>query len=310
MDNFDYKQTKGTVFNIQRYSIDDGPGVRTTVFVKGCPLRCKWCSNPESQSFKRQLCYRYTSCKRCGKCVAKCPEGAITMGEDGLIFDREKCILCGKCVKTCLYEAISISGQEMTAEEAVKVVLRDKDYYGAEGGCTCSGGEILSQPDFVAAVFRLCHENGIHTNADTSGFGSKEALLKIMEHADMFYYDMKLLNPAKHKEYTAVDNQIILDNLRTVAASGKPISIRIPLIPGVNASEEDIHGFARTVKEICPDAMVSLLPYHEYGKNKYHMIGMEYPMPADTPSMTAEEKEKAVEIVKSYGLKVRISYSK
>ena len=302
----DYRQITGTVFNIQRYSIDDGPGVRTTVFVKGCPLKCRWCSNPESQSFAPQLSYRYTSCKRCGKCIARCPQGAIKMGEDGLLIDRNKCDLCGQCVRGCLFEALSVSGKIMTAEEAFKVVLRDKDYYENIGGCTCSGGEILSQPDFVAAVFRLCKENGIHTNADTSGFGSREALKKIMEYADMFYYDLKLLDSGLHKKWTDVGNEIILDNLRYVVQSGIPLVIRIPLIPGINASENDIHNFAKTITEYAPSAPVSMLSYHEYGKNKYRMIGQEYPMPP-TLTLTEEEKAKALEIVSSYGLECKIS---
>ncbi|MBR2879862.1 MAG: glycyl-radical enzyme activating protein [Oscillospiraceae bacterium] len=302
----DYRQITGTVFNIQRYSIDDGPGVRTTVFVKGCPLKCAWCSNPESQSFAPQLSYRYTSCKRCGQCIDKCPQGTLSMGENGLEIDRSKCISCGTCTKKCLFGALSISGKSMTAVEAFNVVNRDKDYYEGIGGCTCSGGEILSQPDFVAAVFRLCRENGIHTNADTSGFGSREALKKIMEYADMFYYDMKILDSDLHKKWTAVGNEIILDNLRYVVQSGIPVVIRIPLIPGINATENDIHDFARTVSEYAPSALVSMLSYHEYGKNKYRMIGQEYLMP-ETPSMTEEEKENALRIVSSYGLQCKIS---
>ena len=302
----EYKQITGTVFNIQRYSIDDGPGVRTTVFVKGCPLSCKWCSNPESQSFEPQLSYRYTSCKHCGKCIDKCPNGALAMGTDGLDIDRTKCKLCGNCVKKCLFEALSISGKVMTAEEAFKVVNRDKDYYGNEGGCTCSGGEILAQADFVSAVFRICRENGIHTNADTSGFGSREALKKIMEYADMFYYDLKLLDSGFHKKYTGVGNEVILDNMRYVAESGIPVVIRAPLIPGINASEDDIHNLAKTVLEYAPNSLVSMLSYHEYGKNKYRMIGKEYPMP-ETPTMTEEEKARAVEIVSSYDLRCKIS---
>ncbi len=302
----DYTQTTGTVFNIQRYSIDDGPGVRTTVFVKGCPLRCLWCSNPESQSPRPQWSYRYTSCKKCGRCITVCPEGALSMGEDGIVHDADKCTLCGKCVKKCLHEALSISGKTMTAQQAYDVIKRDRDYYGENGGCTCSGGEILSQPDFVAAVFRICHENGIHTNADTSGYGSREALQKVMEHADMFYYDLKLLDSAEHEKYTGVKNEIILDNLRYLVANGKEVVIRVPLIPGVNASEADLRRLAETVREIAPGSLVSLLPYHEYGKNKYRMIGREDEMP-ETPPMTEEEKARAVEIVTSYGLKCRIS---
>lgn len=228
------------------------------------------------------------------------------MGNDGLEIDRTKCNLCGNCVKKCLFEALSISGKIMTAEEVFKVVNRDKDYYDNEGGCTCSGGEILSQADFVAAVFRICRENGIHTNADTSGFGSREALKKIMEYADMFYYDFKILNSYLHKQYTGVGNEVILDNLRYVAESGIPLVIRVPLIPGVNASDEDINNMAKTIVSYAPNSLVSMLSYHEYGKNKYRMIGREYPMP-DTPSMTEDEKARALEIVSSYGLQCKIS---
>ena len=302
----DYTQTTGTIFNIQRYSIDDGPGIRTTVFVKGCPLRCLWCSNPESQSPKPQWSYRYTSCKKCGRCITVCPTGALSMGPEGLIHDDEKCILCGKCVNKCLFEAPSIKGEVITAMDAFKVVARDKDYYGEEGGCTCSGGEILMQPNFVASIFRLCHENGINTNADTSGFGSREAMEIVAEHADLFYFDMKHMDPIAHKKYTGVNNDVIFDNLRYVASTGKPVSIRVPLIPNVNCTEENIEALSKYIKEIIPYATMHFLPYHEYGKNKYRMIGMEYPMP-ETPSVTDEQKAMVKQIVESYGLAFKIS---
>ncbi|MDR0838977.1 MAG: glycyl-radical enzyme activating protein, partial [Oscillospiraceae bacterium] len=151
----------GTVFNIQRYSIDDGPGIRTTVFLKGCPLRCPWCSNPESQSAAPQLSYRYTSCKKCGRCAAACPNGAITLTEDGIVIDREKCVVCGTCVEACGDDALSIKGEEMTVAQVWKVIRRDAVYYETSGGgVTCSGGEILAQPEFVAEIFKKCREEG------------------------------------------------------------------------------------------------------------------------------------------------------
>lgn len=303
----DFWHTKGTVFNIQRYSTDDGPGVRTTVFMKGCPLRCRWCSNPESQDPRPQLLYRYTSCKRCGRCIAACPQGALSMGEDGVEIDRARCVVCGTCVKKCLPGAMNITGGVKTVEEVFKVVLRDKDYYDqGGGGCTCSGGEILSQADFVADLFRACRENGIHTNADTSGQGSREALKRIMEYADMFYYDLKLMDPDAHARWIGTDNRVILDNLKYLAGSGIPLNIRVPLIPGVNDGRDNLEALARTVSSLAPEATVNFLPYHEYGRNKYRSVGKEYTMPEIVPP-SQEQKKRAVELVQGFGLRCIVS---
>ena len=303
----DYKQIKGTIFNIQRYSTDDGPGVRTTVFMKGCPLRCLWCSNPESLDNHPQLLYRYTACKRCGRCIQICPNHALSMGDDGIVIDRSLCTACGLCSKKCLLSALNISGSEKTVEEVFNIVKRDKDYYDqGGGGCTCSGGEILSQPDFVAGLFRMCRENGIHTNADTSGYGSREALVKIMEYADMFYYDLKIIDPDAHERYTGVHNGVILDNLRYLAGSGISVVIRVPLIHTINDTEENLTALAKTVLDVIPAATVNFLPYHEYGSNKYRSIGKQYGMPALEP-MTEEQKAIAVDWIRSFGLKCVIS---
>ena len=296
------------VFNIQRYSIDDGPGVRTTVFLKGCPLRCLWCSNPESQEFAPQLTNRFTSCKRCGSCVAACPHGALSLGEDGIVIDRRKCELCGTCVGVCLYEAMQISGRRMSAQEAFAVVKRDAVYYKASGGgCTCSGGEILSQPGFVRELFSLCRDAGIHTCADTSGFGSPEALEAVMEYADLFYFDIKQPDPAKHRECTGTDNDVILRNLRTVYSRGIPVTVRVPLIPGYNDSAEDLEALARTVNELAPGSPVNLLPYHRYGASKYRMLGREYPLEG-LAELTEEQKQRAAETVRGFGLECIISH--
>ena len=229
----------GTVFNIQRYSIDDGPGVRTTVFMKGCPLTCLWCSNPESQCGLPEVTYRYTSCKRCETCVRVCPIHAVTLADDGVHIDRSICTLCGECANNCVSEALQMSGKKMTVDEVWKVVKKDADFYEASGGgVTASGGEILNQADFVAALFKKCNEAGYHTNADTSGFGDPAALLKILEYSDLVYFDLKHLDPAKHKEYCGQSNELILQNLKLVVGKGIPVVIRVPLIPGYNDSEE------------------------------------------------------------------------
>jgi pyruvate formate lyase activating enzyme len=195
----------------------------------------------------------------------------------------------------------------MTVKEVYNIVKRDKDYYDqGGGGCTCSGGELLSQPDFAAGLFRACHENGIHTTADTCGFGSRAALDKVMEYTDLFYYDLKYFNSASHLRYTGEGNELILDNLRYIAESGIPITIRIPLIPGLTCTDENLDDIARAVKEITPESAVSLLPYHEYGANKYPMVGYAYQL-SGVPALTEEEKSRAKEIFESHGLACRVS---
>jgi pyruvate formate lyase activating enzyme len=298
---------EGIVFNIQRYSIDDGPGVRTTVFMKGCPLTCLWCSNPESQCMKPEVTYRYTSCKHCLTCVKVCPEGIVTMAEDGIHIDRSKCTLCGECVKNCLPQALQISGKKMTVDEVFKVVKKDADYYEASGGgVTASGGEILAQADFVAALFKKCKEAGYHTNADTTGFGDPKALEKILAYSDLVFYDLKHMDPAKHQEYTGQSNDLILKNLKFVVDKGVPVVIRVPLIPGYNNTDENLHALGKTVAGITKDSVVNILPYHKYGANKYRMIDMTYQLD-NVPELTPEELSHAKEIIESYGLKCEIS---
>jgi pyruvate formate lyase activating enzyme len=297
----------GTVFNIQRYSIDDGPGVRTTVFLKGCPLTCLWCSNPESQCGLPEVTYRYTSCKRCGTCVKVCPVQAVTLSDDGVHIDRAKCTLCEECVKNCVPEALRISGKKMTVDEVFKVVKKDADYYEASGGgVTASGGEILAQADFVAALFKKCREAGYHTNADTSGFGDPAALEKILDYSDLVFFDLKHMDPVKHREYCGTSNDLILSNLELVVKKGVPVVIRVPLIPGYNNSDENLRALAETVSKITRDSVVNILPYHRYGANKYRMIDMVYRLEG-VPELTQDELNKAKEIIESIGLKCEIS---
>jgi len=298
---------EGIVFNIQRYSIDDGPGVRTTVFLKGCPLTCLWCSNPESQNPMPEIIYRYTSCKKCGTCVKVCPEHAITLDEDGVHIDRKACTKCGKCVEACLHQALQMSGKKMTVDEVLNIVKRDMDYYEASGGgVTASGGEILVQADFVAELFRRCQELNIHTCADTSGYGSQEAMEKILEYSNLVYFDLKHMDPEEHKKLCGQSNELILRNLALVVAKGVPVVIRVPLIPGYNNSEENLRALAKTVVDITKDAPVNLLPYHRYGANKYRMLDLKYQLEG-VKEPTKEELEKAKSIIESYGLKCQIS---
>ena len=299
---------EGTIFNIQRYSIQDGPGMRTTVFVKGCPLKCLWCSNPESQDPEPVISNRYTACKKCGKCVQVCPRSAVDLTEEGVSIDRSKCDGCGNCIDACFYDAMHWTGEVVTVDKVMKTVLRDKMYYETSGGgVTCSGGEILSQPDFVAEIFRRCREEGIHTNADTCGWGTEEAVRKVMAEADLCYYDLKHLDPEKHREYTGVDNARILRNLELTLSLGVKTVIRVPLIPEHNADEEHLRALAAYVKSLGEGVdSVCFLPYHSYGENKYRMIGRTYPLEG-LRKLTEEEVRRAVEIVESFGLRAAVS---
>jgi pyruvate formate lyase activating enzyme len=301
------QEIEGIVFNIQRFSIDDGPGVRTTVFVKGCPLTCFWCSNPESQNPLPEVTWRYTSCKKCGTCVETCPLELITLDEDGVHIDRKSCDRCGKCVEACEAEALRMSGKRMTVDEVFKVVKRDIDFYKVSGGgVTGSGGEILMQADFIAELFKRCREEEIHTCADTSGFGTKEAMEKILAYSNLVYYDLKHMDPVEHEKQCGQSNDLILSNLSLVAESKVQLVIRVPIIPGYTNSDENIAAIAKTVAGLAKEAPVNILPYHNYGSNKYRMIDMKYRLD-DVKIPTEKELDRAKQIIESYGLKCKIS---
>lgn len=300
---------EGTIFNIQRYSLDDGPGMRTTVFVKGCPLKCLWCSNPESQNPRPMVANRYTACQQCGRCMSACAQQAITMSEEGARIDRSRCVGCGICVEKCLYDVMHWSGEVVTVDKVMKTILRDRMYYeNSGGGVTCSGGEILMQPDFVAEIFRRCREEGIHTNADTCGYGSEEAVRKVMQYADLCYYDLKHMDPAKHEAYTGVRNDVILRNLRLTLELGVKVVIRVPLIPEHNADEENVRALCSFVRELGSGVeQVCYLPYHRYGVSKYRMIDRVYPL-EELRELTEEERARTKRITESFGLSCRFAH--
>lgn len=267
---------KGTIFDIQRFCTNDGPGIRTTVFFKGCPLKCIWCHNPESQSAAFELAYNPEKCVNCGKCVDVCPNKCHTF-ENGLhYFDKSKCSGCGKCL-TPLCSALSHYGSLKDTDEILKEVMRDKAFYdNSDGGITLSGGEPLAQPDFCAELLKKSKESGLHTCIETAGFTTKNTIEKVLKYVDIFLFDYKETNPEKHKEFIGQDNKIILENLNFINRSGGRIILRCPLIPGFNDREEHFLGIADIANKLDGITEVQIEPYHGLGSGKYTALGIDY----------------------------------
>ena len=297
---------KATIFNIQPFSIQDGPGIRTTVFFKGCPLRCPWCSNPESQAPYPELLFYDSLCTKCYRCVAACPTKATMIDTDGSVkINRELCQACGKCVEVCISGARAISGKVMTVEEVLDVVKKDRLFYlNSGGGVTASGGEPLSQPDFLIEFFKRCQEVGLHTTLDTCGYASWKVMERVLEYVDLVLYDIKHMDSEKHEELIKVDNRLILENAKMLAQKGKPTIIRVPLIPGYNDSEENIEALGKFLVETGL-TKVDLYPYHQLGLAKYRNLGREYEL-GGVSSCTEEQVQVIEESLRSHGLEVAV----
>ncbi len=292
------------VTEIQRLSVHDGPGIRTTVFVKGCPLRCKWCSNPETWNPHPELYYIAKKCVECGKCVQSCPENAIGMDKRRKI-DRQKCTLCMLCVQACKNGALEKVGREVTPKELSEKIKEDYPFYvRSNGGVTISGGEPLYQPDFVSQLLKICHEEGIHTCIDTSGYAELKNVKQVLKHVDLVLLDIKQMDSVTHRKWTGVPNELILKNAELMASECE-VRISLPLIAGVNDSEENMRKTTEFAASLGIE-YIDVLPFHRLGASKYEYLGLKSPF-SDFRGMSSvawdKRVDRVIESIKSHGLK-------
>lgn len=297
---------RGTIFNLQRYSVQDGPGIRTTVFLKGCPLRCSWCHNPEGICRQREILILENRCLACEECRRACPFGSETPGTGAMPARDQRCLFCGQCVDACPAAARQIAGREVTVSELLQELLRDRLFYeDSGGGVTFSGGEPLSQPEFLLSALQACKRHGLHTAVDTCGLASRDHLLAVAAVTDLFLYDLKLLDDTRHRAETGASNAVILENLSALARVHREIWIRIPVIPGINDSPADFEAAARFAGGLPSVRQVNLLPYHRIGLGKSQRLGRESELASVMPP-APETMLAARKIFEAAGLTTRI----
>jgi pyruvate formate lyase activating enzyme len=295
------------IFDIRRYSINDGPGIRITIFMKGCALRCQWCHNPESQSPEVQKLYTASKCIGAKDCIEVCPENALTLTPEGIVTDYDACNLCGKCADACPTKAIEMSGKFYGTSELLEIIERERVHIDQSGGgVTFSGGEPLMHPEFLIEMLKSCGDKGLHCVVDTCGFAPTETFLEVARHTDLFLYDLKLMDNELHKKWTGVDNRRILQNLRTLAEAGANINIRIPLIKNVNTQMDEIMKMADFINSLPgTKPKVNLLPYHNIARGKYQKLHMDYNH-HEMEEPTQMDLDDAVAIFRKFGFETEI----
>jgi pyruvate formate lyase activating enzyme len=297
--------SQGLIFDIQRFSIHDGPGIRTLVFMKGCPLHCEWCSNPESQQAKPQIMFFEEKCIHCGACLSACPYGEVL--EENWPVATEVCFGCGNCVDVCYAGARQMIGRWYTVQQVLDIVKRDRIFYEESGGgMTVGGGEPTFQANFVVDLLRTSRKEGIHTAIETCGFTPWRTMRKVLMHTDLLLMDIKHMDSDQHKRHTGVGNERILDNARRAADLVETMVVRLPLIPGFNDDAPHIHALGGFVAGNLPAvAGIDVLPYHSTGESKSKQLGKSYGLPGLEPQ-SPEHVQEVREILESYGLKVRV----
>jgi pyruvate formate lyase activating enzyme len=296
----------GEIFDIKKYAIHDGPGIRTTIFFKGCPLSCRWCHNPESLSRATQRLYREERCIGCMECISACSNDAITATENQLKWEAANCVYCKTCARVCPAEAVEFIGKTMSIEDVVAEITKDTLFYDeSSGGVTFSGGEPLMQPSFLMGLLKACGDLDLHRTVDTCGYADTRTLLNVATHVELFLYDLKQMDPEKHYRYTGVPNEMILTNLKCLSRQGARIIIRLPVIPGINNDRENIERTGAFLSSLAGVNQVNILPYHPTAAAKYKSLGLNYGA-VDIERPARDHLESIARQLEKYDLQVKI----
>lgn len=300
-------KTEGWVFDIQRFSLHDGPGIRTTIFIKGCPLQCIWCHNPEGISPRPQVRVNFNICTLCGRCADVCESGCHIIDKNSHLLRLDRCMLCGRCASVCLNKATEIVGRKMTAEDVMSIVRKDIPFYEQSGGgVTLSGGEPMAQPEFALAIMKMAHTENVHTAIETSLCVNWQVVEKFIETADLFLVDLKHIDETLHKELTGISNRQILSNVRRLAQTTKPMIIRICLVPGYNANSDFAEKLVEFITSLEQTPEVEILLYHRLGIPKWKAIGEQPPMPEDVPAADRDDASEWVQRLRDACVPVRV----